>query len=216
VNLLFSRALRSGVHGAARLPGYLVLAAIAAACHAPAPDQRIRPEYDAESGKLKVLKYDENGDGKVDAVSYMDGARVLRIEIDKNQDGKIERWEYYGADQKLAKVGFSRADDGKEDAWSYAAPDGSIAKIEISTRRDGKISRTEHYEHEMLVAAEEDTDGDGASDKWETFAGGRLTSVAYDSTRRGSPDRRLLYGSDGSLRIEVDPDGDGAFAPARP
>ena len=52
----------------------------------------------------------------------MDGARVVRIEIDKDEDGKIDRWEYYGPDQKLEKVGFSRANDGKEDAWSYSDP----------------------------------------------------------------------------------------------
>ena len=141
----------------------------------------------------------------------MDGARVLRIEIDQDQDGKVERWEYYGPGQKLEKVGFSRSNDGKEDAWSYAAADGSISRIEIATRRDGKISRTEHYEKDAPVRAEEDTNGDGKIDKWETFDAGRLASVAFDSTHRGAPDRRLVYAADGSVRIEVDPDGDGLF-----
>ena len=125
----------------------------------------------------------------------MDGARVLRIEIDQDQDDKVERWEYYGADQKLEKVGFSRSNDGKEDAWSYAAPDGSISRIEISTPRDGRISRTEHYENDVLVRAEEDTDGDGTIDKWEIFDAGRLASVAFDSSHRGSAERRLVYAS---------------------
>lgn len=178
--------------------------------------KQIEPEYDPETGKLKLLKYDSNNDGKVDTVSYMNGARILRIEIDKDQDGKTERWEYYGADQKLEKVGFSRVNDGKEDAWSFAASDGSISRIEISSRRDGKISRTEHYQKDMPVGADEDTDGDGAIDKWETFDGGRLASVAFDSNRRGSPDRRLVYAADGSVRIEVDPDGDGRFTLTKP
>ena len=33
----------------------------------------------------------------------MDGSRVVRIEIDQNEDGRIDRWEYYDADQKLSK-----------------------------------------------------------------------------------------------------------------
>jgi hypothetical protein len=190
----------------------LSLVSLTCACRDGARPDNIHPEYDAESGKLRVLRYDSDQDGKTDTVSYMDGSRVLRIEIDKDQDGKVERWEHYGADQKLARVGFSRSNDGVEDAWSYAAPDGSIARIEISTRRDGKVSRVERYTKEQLVSADEDTDGDGVNDKWETFEAGRLSIVAFDSSRRGSPDRRLIYASDGSVRIETDPDGDGVFA----
>jgi hypothetical protein len=178
--------------------------------------KQIEPEYDQQTGKLKLLKYDSDQDGRVDTTSYMDGARVLRIEIDKDQDGKVERWEYYDADRKLEKVGFSRSGDGKEDAWSFAGSDGSVTRIEISAARDGKITRTEFYEKEIPVRAEEDTDGDGLLDKWETFEAGRLASVAFDTARRGSPDRRLTYSSGGDARVEVDPDGDGRFMPAKP
>jgi hypothetical protein len=176
--------------------------------------RRIVPEYDQKTGKLRLLKYDANGNGQIDTWSYMEGARVIRIEIDDNEDGKLDRWEYYGADQKLEKVGFSRASDGKEDAWSFSAPDGSVARIEISTLRDGKVNRIEHYQQGRLVSAEEDGDGDGAIDKWETYDGDRLASVAFDTVHRGTPDRRLLYAADGTVRIEVD-EGDGVFVAAR-
>ena len=49
-------------------------------------------EYDKVTGKLSLLKYDSDGNGKVDTWSYMDGPRVVRIEIDKNEDGKIDYW----------------------------------------------------------------------------------------------------------------------------
>jgi len=188
------------------------------ACDGGAQESRkhITPEYDKESGKLKLLKYDSNANGIVDTWSYMDGARVIRIEIDKDEDGKIERWEYYGPDQKLEKVGFSRENDGKEDAWSFAGPDGTIARLEISTHRDGKISRSETYEHEKIVRAEEDTDGDGRPDKWETYVDAHLASVAFDTLHRGSADRRLVYGANGAVTIEVDPDGDGTFTTTVP
>lgn len=176
--------------------------------------KRISPEYDANTGKLRLLKYDANGNGKVDTWSYMDGARVLRIEIDKDEDGKLDRWEYYTADQKIEKVGFSRENDGKEDAWSYAGPDGSTLKTEISTRRDGKVSRTERFDHDTLVSAEEDSDGDGRIDKWETYKDQHLASVAFDTSHRGTPDRRLVYGANGSVTIEVDPEGNGHFVAA--
>jgi hypothetical protein len=176
--------------------------------------KQIEPVYDKQTGRLRLLKYDSRNEGRPDTFSYMDGARVLKIEIDQDGDGKIDRWEYYDADQKLEKVGFSRGRDGKEDAWSYAAPDGSIARIDISTRRDGKVTRVEYYEHDQLVRAEEDTDEDGRTDKWETYDSGRLSSVSFDLVHRGSAGRRLIYGANGSARVEVDPDGSGQWRPA--
>jgi hypothetical protein len=187
----------------------------------PEAAKRIQPVYDQKTGKLQLLKYDADKNGVIDTWSYMDGARVVRIEIDKDEDGKIDRWEYYGPDQKLEKVGFSRLKDGKEDAWSYTGPDGSIVRIDVSTRRDGKANRTEHYKNDILVSAEEDSDEDGQIDKWETYDGERLAMVAFDTMHRGKPDRRLIYGPNGSARLEIDRTGDGNFvavndaAPAR-
>jgi hypothetical protein len=174
--------------------------------------KRITPEYDG-AGKLQLLKYDSKGNGQVYTWSYMDGARVVRIEIDKDGNGTIDRWEYYDAEQKLEKVGSSRLNDGKVDAWSFAGPDGAIARIELSTHRDGAIDRIEYYEHNVMVRAEEDGDGDGRPDKWETYDGARLTSVAFDTAHRGVPDRRLTYGPGGAATMEVDSRGDGRFVP---
>jgi hypothetical protein len=188
------------------------LALIVASCNRTSDEarKRITPEYDKATGKLQLLKYDSNGDGKIDTWSYMDGARVVRIEIDKDEDGKIDRWEYYGPDQKIEKIGFSRANDGKEDAWSYPGPDGTITRIEISTKRDGKVERTEHYEKGALVSAEEASVS--TIDKWETYDGDHLATVAFDTQHRGTPDRRLVYGRNGQVTVEVDPKGDGRWA----
>ena len=81
----------------------------------------------------------------------MDGASIVRIEIDKDEDGAIERWEYYDANKRLEKVGTSRANDGKVDTWAYPAADGATARIERSTRRDGRVTRTEFYEGGVLA-----------------------------------------------------------------
>ncbi len=152
--------------------------------------KRIQPVYDQKTGKLQLLKYDSN------------------------EDGKIDRWEYYGPNQQLEKVGFSRSGDGKEDAWSFPGPGGSTERIEISTHRDGKVTRTEHYKDGRIASAEEDVDGDGKIDKWETYDGDHLASVAFDTLHRGTPDRRLIYGTDGTARLEVDLAGDGHFKAA--
>ena len=49
----------------------------------------------------------------------MDGTRLVSMDIDRNFDGTIDRWEYYAANGSLEKVGFSRANDGVADAWAY-------------------------------------------------------------------------------------------------
>ena len=192
---------------------FMVCALALSACDRPGSEarKRIKPEYDKATGKMKLLKYDSNGDGTVDTWSYMDGARVVRIEIDKDQDGKIDRWEYYDANQKLERIGGSRAQNGKEDSWSYLGADGTIARIDVSTRHDGKVNRVEHYQKDVLVAVEEDADGDGKMDQWETYDGDRLVSIAFDTTHRGTPDRRLIYAANGAARLEVDPRGTGQF-----
>jgi hypothetical protein len=173
-------------------------------CSSPSEAQTdVKAVYDQQTGRLRQLTYDADKNGKADGVSFMDGTRVLRVEIDKDEDGKVERWEYYGADQKLEKVGLSRANDGKVDHWAYRAGDGTLLKMEISTKRDGKVQRTEIYERDVLVAVQEDTDGNDAVDKWETYSGGTLKSVSFDTDGSGRPGRRLVYGPDGNITVEA-------------
>jgi hypothetical protein len=164
----------------------------------PQLDSGIQPVYDPATGRLQQLRLDSDKNGTVETVSYMDGTRLIRIEVDKDEDGRVERWEYYGPERQLEKVGFSRANDGKEDAWSFNGPDGSVVRVDISTERDGRVTRTEHYQNGVLTRAEDDDDRDGRPDRWETYDGGRLSSVAFDTTHRGTPDRRLVYGADGA------------------
>jgi hypothetical protein len=175
-----------------RVLSLLVLLGIAACGSKPASDS-VQVSYDKKTGKLSQLTVDAKHDGKPNIFSYMDGTKFLRIEIDKDEDGKIDRWEYYGADQKLEKVGFSRSNDGKPDAWAFEAPDGSIGKVVISTARDGRTDRTEFYEKGVLVRAEVDGDGDGRPDKWETYAGGTLATAAFDTKHTGVPDKTIDY-----------------------
>jgi len=157
----------------------------------------VKATYSKSTGKLELITYDTNKDGRVDAWSHMDGTRLVWMAIDRNFDGTPDRWEYYKPDGSLEKVGFSRANDGHADAWAYQGPDRQVARVEASTRGDGKMNRLEFYEAGKLARAEEDSDGDGKPDKWETYRNGALASVDLDTTRDGKPDRRLTYGPDG-------------------
>jgi hypothetical protein len=185
------------------------------------------PTYDKKTGKLTELTYDRNHNGKIDTWTEMDGTRPVMSRIDLNEDGKIDRWEYYGENGELLKVGFSRKDDGKPDAWAFAGPDGKVSRVEISSTGDEKkIDRWEHYDASqagpngdatgVLVSAEEDTDGDGHPDKWETYEHGAIKTVAFDETKSGHPTRRLTYRDGALVLIESNPDGNGAFLTRTP
>lgn len=164
---------------------------------------RIQPTYDSANGRLTKLDYDADKDGKADTWAYMDGSRLIRLEADENNDGKIDRWEYYPALVPGAST--------------VVTTRPSPERIERATRLDGQISRREFFSGTEMVRVEEDTDANGATDKWETYADGALTVLALDTSGKGRPDRRLIYRADGSLDyIEADATGSGNFQRVKP
>lgn len=208
----------------------LIIVSALAACSNPEVEQAKKttvPTYDKKTGKLTQLTFDRDHDGKIDTWTDMDGKRPIMSRIDLNEDGKIDRWEYYDEKGVLYKVGFSRKDDGKPDAWAYKGPDGNVSRVEISSTGDEKkIDRWEHYDGSLagpngdatvtLVSAEEDTDGDGRPDRWETYEKGELVSVSFDERHTGHPTRRLVYKNGTVVSIESDPDGRGVFRTRTP
>lgn len=158
----------------------------------PAVAARVAPEYDKDTGRLTRIAYDANANGTHDTWAFMDGSRLIRLEADENENGRIDRWEFYPATAGAARVPPER--------------------IERSTRDDGRVTRKEFFEGADMVRVEEDTDGNGVFDKWESYADGALTLLALDENGDGKPDRKLFYTPDGSLdRIEVDEKGTGEF-----
>ena len=191
-------------------------AAVVSACADPEAArirETTRPTYDKTTGRLTELTYDANKNGRIDTWTDMDGNRPLRSRIDLDENGVVDRWEYYGEKGELLKVGFSRAKDGHPDAWAYSGPAGKVQRIEISSTRDEHaIDRWERYDANGLVAAEEDTNHDGRADKWETYAGGALASAAFDENGDGTPDRQLTYANGELTLIESERDASGQYA----
>src|SRR5205823_3711397 len=191
-------------------------ALVASACSDPERErikQTTKPTYDKTTGKLTELTYDRNKNGRIDTWTDMDGTKPLRSRIDLDEDGTIDRWEYYGGKGELLKVGFSRKKDGKADAWAYSGADGKVERVEMSSTGDEhKIDRWERYDASGLASAEEDTNADGRIDKWETYAAGAMKTAAFDEDGDGTPDRRLTYDNGQLTLIETEPDNAGAYA----
>lgn len=184
-----------------------------------------RATYDQKTGRLKELTHDANRNGRIDTWTELDGARPVRARIDRNEDGRPDRWEYYDLKGQLIKAGFSRADDGRPDAWAYSGPDGAVERIEISSSYDeNRIDRWERYAPPApgqegigaLLAVEEDSNADGKPDKWETYESGALQTVAFDENFDGTPDRRLTYRAGVLALIETAPNAAGGFDKQQP
>ena len=174
-------------------------------CRRAAPSAagpEVKPTYDPKTGRLTRLAADSNGNGVPDTWGYMDGSRVVRVETDEDEDGRIDRWEYH-------RTTPSAADQGR--------PDRTLERIERSTRRDGRVSRWEYFVDGVLSRAEEDTTGNGKVDKWETYTAGALSMMALDTRGTGKPDRRLVYRPDGTFdREEADSTVSGHFETLKP
>ena len=183
--------------------------------------EHIRPAYDKATGKLTELAYDADRNGRIETWTEMNGNKAVRSRIDRNEDGRIDRWEYFDADGNLVKVGFSRKDTGTSDAWAFADRDGTVSRVEISSAGDEtRIDRREYYDAReagsgtarQLARADEDTDRDGRADRWETYEQGALRTVAFDENGDGVADRRLTYEGAVLVWIESRPDTAGRFA----
>lgn len=181
--------------------------------------------YDRTTGKLTEITYDKNKNGKIDTWVKMDGNRPVSAEIDTDEDGKLDRWEEYGPDGRLAIARWERpkppnAKDktmkGKPDAVAYMGPDGLPERIEYSevsemTNKESVVRR-EFYKGTALLRAEEDTLGQGYMDRFETHLPDGSITVEFDETADGKPDRRLTYSAAGALVLtETDPDGNGGY-----
>jgi hypothetical protein len=183
----------------------------------------VKAQYHETTGRLQLLEFDTDKNGAADSIAHMDGARVLFIEVDDNEDGKVDRWDYYTPEREIEKTGFARAGDGKLDTWIVQGSNGLVERVEVSTRRDGVANRVEYYDAGRLIRSEEDTNADGRIDKWETYRllpGGSpsnpfayaVATAAFDFSSRGWPERRFIYSPTGEIaRVEVDPDGRGTF-----
>ena len=73
-----------------RLAGVVILVTLAGCSPDPETERlqrTVRAEYDTETGDLSQINYDSNDDGNVDTWTYMDGARIIRVEFDQDEDG---------------------------------------------------------------------------------------------------------------------------------
>ena len=186
---------------------------LAASCAPTEATKTVNPSYDPFSGHLIQLNADQDGDGRVDQWTYLDGTRPLRGEKDMDRDGRIDRWEYFGAQAELVSVGTSSRNDGIEDTWTWVSLVNGEGRVDLSLARDRHIDKREYYAGDAIARAELDTNADGRIDRWDRYENRVLREVQFDTTFKAArADRRLLYDPQGHfVAAEADDDRDGRF-----
>ena len=134
---------------------------------------RVRRVYNQQTGELETLIYDVDGDLRLDNWAYGEDGRRVRREIDDDEDGRIDRWQFFDAsdaeDAVPSREGFSSVGDGVMDAWRYFEDDGDVERIEFLDRSTDRVAKTEFYRGGALMRTETDTDGDGEVDDRVVF-----------------------------------------------
>jgi hypothetical protein len=191
------------------ISGVPILAVMAAGCAGPPVPSAL---YDPSTRQLVRLDADVNGNGVVDTRTYANGSRILRSEVDEDEDGRVDRWEYLDDRHAVTAVGTSSRASGVEDVWTFAEAGGET-RVDRALDGERHPTRREFYRSGVLARAEEDTNRDGRIDKWETFESGRLRSVAFDTSGSADrPNRRLVYDRNAQFsHVESDDNRDGQF-----
>lgn len=207
---MFARALVVS----ATLGGVVAVVGAVAGCTNGSSTRRIAASYDPFTSRLVQISADQDGDGRFDQWTFLDGNRPLRGEADTDRDGRIDRWEYFDTNSVLVSIGTSSRNDGIEDTWTFAAPTAQgETRIVRSRNRDRQWDRTEFMRGTDLIRSEDDSNADGHPDRWDRYEGSVLREAAFDTTLgTGRPNRRLIYDGGGRFAaMEADPEGDGTF-----
>jgi hypothetical protein len=67
-------------------------------------DPRLQRVFDQATGKLTMVAFAADGSFRVDHWCYMDGERLVRMDVDGNGDGAVDRREYYGPGERLERT----------------------------------------------------------------------------------------------------------------
>ena len=111
-----------------------------------------------QNGVLAYEEYDNNNDGKIDRrIEYVNGKRHVEIE-DTNLNGVMDSRTYFDDKGVIVRVERDKNEDGKPDVFEYfeeTAPGKVVlVKREEDTNGDGIIDVTSYYEKGKLVRKE--------------------------------------------------------------
>jgi hypothetical protein len=126
---------------------------------------------------------DWNNDGVLDERTYHDGARLDRVERDRNFDGRVDAIERYGNS-------------------------GLMKSFEADDDFDGRVESATEYEYRAPLVTRIDADGDGETDYRLNFKFGAMDTYEYLNDS-GDVVKRIHYRGFKPERAQLDMDADG-------
>ncbi len=98
------------------------------------PDPRVRKEFDPQTGELTLVAFDSDGNLRIDTWSHMKGDRLIRMDVDADEDGTIDSRSFYGAGEVLDRTEYVDS-TGRLIRTEYFK-DGSAVRSETAARRE--------------------------------------------------------------------------------
>lgn len=123
---------------------------------------KARVFYHYIDGKLMRVEQDRNGDGRPDVWEKYEAGKLISGKYDNNFDGKPDTWVTY-KDEFNYILETDTDFDGKPDCASYFA-DGVVQKIDWHVRNSTDVDLRAFYDDGVLKLKLVDTDGDGVFD----------------------------------------------------
>ena len=189
---------------------------------------------DAVMAKEKIVERDTNKDGKTDqAICFDLNGKVLKLEIDSNNDGVMDRFQYY-QNGALVRIESDLDNDQQIDAWDYFNKEKRIRheganslgnvnqvvffdekesplRIEKDSTGDGKFDTVYNYKDGTIFSLTKDTDQDEKVNIWQTFQAGKpVERKVDDDDGDGKAERISRYNSMGFCEKSLhDLDNDG-------
>lgn len=117
----------------------------------------------------KMISVDRNSDGKPDRFEHYDAQGVIqKVELDTDGDGKVDEWIFY--EKGVAVRGEKDVNkDGKPESKLFYDEKGILVRTETDSTGDGKIDEWVYYTSGVPVKAEKDTNADGKVDTWLNY-----------------------------------------------
>ena len=147
---------------------------------------RIERNRTRNAAANSTYSVDNNHGGQPDVSYFYESDRLVRMEADRNHDGRIDEWSFYDAEGRTMRAERDQNFDGKADDW-YA------------------------YEKGEVVTEKQDTDFNGLVDCVVTFANGIATRVDYAPNESGIVTRREILKDGVVIEEWVDENRDGVF-----
>ena len=141
----------------------------------------------------QMVENDPDKNGIIDQRAfYNEAKKMIRLEVDSDQDGKVEVIQYY-EDEKLSRVERDTDLDGKTDCIDHYEKD--IRQRQERLDKHKKLIQVTRFSKDGLlpVSLEKDTTGTGTMNAWVTYKDGKPVEEKRDENEDGKADTITEY-----------------------